>query len=224
MKPAVFTYYSHVPGLYDEASQRALIDVWARSWKKAGWNPIVLSEKILRNNPPYPAFKKKILSHEYEYGADYTLSCALRWLAVAHMGGGMLVDYDVINYGFEPRTPPKDRMIIFCDDPPASVFMGAVLGTREHFEKMVDIFSTWVIKPEDTGAQANWWYYNDLMMLERLFHTTHHNKPAWFVKENGCALFPYDSWKTSRLVHYGYAMKEAGHWPKHLHIERIRPF
>jgi len=224
MRPNVFTYYSHVPALYSEESQRALIDVWARSWKKAGWNPVVLSDRYLRHDPRYPMLKKKFLEHPTEYGDEYTLSCYMRWHAVATQGGGMLVDYDVINYGFAPRTPPADRMIIFCDDPPGSIFMGAVLGTRGHFEQMTNIFYNWQIKPEDTGAQANWWYYNDLMMLERLFHTNHHAKPAWLVKENGCALYDYPSWKNSRLVHYGYKMHETGHWPKHQHIEKLRPF
>lgn len=224
MKPHVFTYYSSVPSLYDEASQRALIDVWARSWAKAGWAPVIIQEKYFKHTPGYAFLKKRFLQHPTEYGDDYTLACYMRWAAAAHYGGGMLVDYDVINYGFEPRHAIPDRMIIFCDEPPASVFMGAVLGTKKHFEKMVDIFATWTIRPEDTGAQANWWYYNDLMILERLFHTTHHNKPAWLVKENGCALFPYDSWRTARLVHYGYAMKAAGHWPKQDWIEVMRPF
>lgn len=224
MKPPVYTYYSSVPGLYSETSQRALIDVWARSWEKAGWQPVVLQEKHFKHSPKYQMLKEKFLQHPTEYGDDYTLACYMRWAAAAHYGGGMLTDYDVINYGFEPRNPPADRMIIFCDDPPPTVFMGAVLGTRQHFEKMADIFYNWTIKPEDTGASANWWYYNDLTMLERLFETKHHNKPEWFVKENGCALFDYPSWKNARLVHYGYKMKEAGYWPKHQWIEKIRPF
>lgn len=223
MRIPVFTYYAPVPALYSEASQWALIDVWARSWEKAGWKPVVLTEASI------PRFRRLVLRERFlayptEYGDEYTLACYFRWAAVAHQGGGMLTDYDVINYGFEPRQAPADRMIIFCDDPPPTVFMGAVLGTREHFQKVMDIFYSWSIKPEDTGAQANWWYYNDLMMLERLFETKHHNKPAWFVKENGCALYPYESWQSSRLVHYGYAMKEAGLFPKHEHIEKIRPF
>lgn len=223
MKPNVFTYYSPVPGLYSEDSQRKLIDIWARSWRKAGWQPVVIQEQNFSRTPRYAYLREKFLRHKTEYGDEYTLACYMRWAAVAHYGGGMLTDYDVINYGFEPRNPPTDRMIIFCDEPPLTVFMGAVLGTREHFERMTEIFADWTIKPQDTGAQADRWYYNDLMMLERLFHTPHHNKPAWLVKENGCALFDYESWKTSRLVHYGYKMKEAGHWPKHQWIERMRP-
>lgn len=223
MKPNVFTYYSSIPGLYSEDSQWKLIDVWARSWDKAGWNPVVLNEKHLpeatRN-----LIREKFLAHPTEYGDDYTLACYARWFVVAHQGGGMLTDYDVINYGFEPRHPPADRMIIFCDDPPPTVFMGAVLGTREHFEKICKRFLEWEFKPEDTGAQANWWYYNDLMMLERLFETKHHDKPAWFVKENGCALFDYPSCRDARLVHYGYRMHDFGYWPKYQWIEKIRPF
>ncbi len=224
MRIPVFTYYAPVPALYTEASQRALISVWARSWERAGWQPVVLEEKIFKRTPRYAGLKKKFLAHPTEYGDEYTLSCYMRWDAVAQYGGGMLVDYDVINYGFEPRRPTDERMILFCDEPPAGVFMGAVLGTRRRFEQMVDIFSNWKIKPEDSGARANWWYYNDMMMLDLLFTAPHHNKPAWLVKENGCALFDYEPWKTSRLVHYGYQMHATGHWPKHEHIERLRHF
>jgi len=223
VKPPVFTYYSHIPGLYDERSQRALIDIWRRSWLKAGWSPIVLDESVARQHPRYQFFKDRYWSLPAEYGNDYCGACFFRWLGVAQMGGGMLTDYDVINYGFEPRNPAPDRMIIFCDDPPPTIFMGAVLGTQYHFAQMAQLFADWGPDQHDFNHTANMMHCDDLSMLVRMFETKTYPKPDWLVKENGCALFDYESWKTARLVHYGYAMRAAGHWPKHEWIERLRP-
>jgi hypothetical protein len=45
--------------------------------------------------------------------------------------------------------------------------------------------------------------------------------PEWLKNSNGCTVFPKI---TGALVHYGYLMKAAGHWPKWENIEAIRPF
>lgn len=223
------TYFTPVPDLYDPASQRALIDVWQRSWRKAGWEPVVLQEADVKSHPRYEFFREHFEAKPTEYGVAYTASCFMRWLAAAHYGslrgqGIMLVDYDVINYGFEPQAPRPEEMTIFCDEPPASVFMGAVLGTPQHFLDIAEIFAAAKPCEHDWNAHAGLFHQDDLSLLCRMFETGTLTKPDWLVKRPGCALYDYSAWRTSKLVHYGFAMKQLGHWPKHEHIEKLRRF
>lgn len=229
MTRCVVTYYVPVPGLWSIDSQRALIDVWERSWRKAGWDPVVLTEADTSTHPRYAFFKEHFDAKPTEYGVEYTSACFMRWLAAAHYGSlrgtdVMLVDYDVINYGFEPQEVRPNELTIFCDEPPASIFMGAVLGTPQHFLDMAELFAA--AKPDqyDWNDHAKLFHQDDLSLLCRMFESKTLAKPDWLVKRPGCALFDYSSWRTSKLVHFAYALKALGYWPKHEHIEKLRKF
>ena len=216
-----------VPSLYDEDSQRRLIEVWRKSWAKAGWDPVVLSESDMLSCPKYRYYKTKFWALPTEYGHDYEGACFMRWAAVAHLGGGMMTDFDVINYGFTPRDADPNQMQLFCDVEPNRIYMGAILGIREHFQEMADIFAEWVPDDHDIAKTSRTWrgkaHCSDLSLLIRMFVFQNRAKPPWLVRVPGCALFPHPTWKTYPMVHYGYEMKQLGHWPKHAHIEKLRP-
>lgn len=229
MTNQVVTYYVPVEGLWSDESQRALIEVWRRSWEKAGWVATVLTEADVVTHPRFEFFKLHFDSKPSEYGVTYTSACFLRWLAASHYGALrgfnlVLTDYDVINYGFEPQEVRPNEMTIFCDEPPASVFMGAVLGTPQHFLDIAEIFAASKPDVHDWNEHAKMMHQDDLTLLHRMFDTNTKTKPEWLIKRPGCALFDHPSWGYSKLVHYGYAMRSAGHWPKHEHIERLRGF
>lgn len=225
----VVTYFVPVPGLWDVDSQDKLIEVWRRSWVKAGWIPTVLTEADVKSHPRYLFFKEHFDAKPTEYGTVYTSACFMRWLAAAHFGSlrgfnVMLTDYDVINYGFEPQEVGLNEMTIFCDEPPASVFMGAVLGKPQHFLDMAEIFAAAKPDQNDWNAHANMFHQDDLSLLCRMFESKTITKPDWLIKRPGCALFDYPAWRTSKLVHFGYAMRGLNYWPKHEHIEKLRRF
>jgi len=219
-----YTYYVNVPGLWSDESQRALIDVWQRSWRKAGWEPVVLTEDDARKHPRFDFFNEHFRSLPSEYGVDYTTACFMRWLAVAQAGGGLLLDYDVINYGFEPQAVEPGVMKIFCDEPPVGVFMGMVLGSAQHFLDMSELFAAGRPDSHDYNYSAQMMHCDDLSFLKRMFETQTRPKPEWLIRVPGCALFDYRSWQTAKVVHYGFAMKGLGFWPKHEWIERLRKF
>lgn len=229
MTNQVITFFVPVEGLWSVESQEALIDVWRRSWKKAGWEPTVLTTADIVTHPRFSFFKAHFDAKPTEYGVAYTSACFQRWLAAAHYGNLtgyniMLTDYDVINYGFAPQDVRPNEMTIFCDEPPATVFMGAVLGTPQHFLDMAELFAAAKPDEHDWNHHAQMFHQDDLSLLMRMFETKTLSKPDWLVKRPGCALFDYQSWRSSKLVHYGYAMRALGHWPKHEHIERLRKF
>lgn len=228
MTNQVVTYYTPVEGLWSDESQQKLMDIWRRSWEKAGWVATVLREADIQTHPRYSFFKEQFDAKPSEYGVTYTSACFLRWLAASHFGAlrgfdVMLTDYDVINFGFEPRDLYPNEMTVFCDEPPGSVFMGAVLGSPQHFLDMTELFVSFTPDDFDYNHHAKMMHQDDLAMLMRMFDAKTRPKPEWLVKRPGCALFDYQSWRSSKLVHFGYACKQLGYWPKHDWIERLRP-
>lgn len=222
----VYTYYMPVPGLWSEDSQRALIDVWARSWKKQGWNPVVLNEEDAKKHPRYAEFKKKYWSLPTEYGHDYEGACFLRYVAVAAAGGGMMTDYDVINYGVPPSEADPTKMIFYSDQSagqPEST--GCTLAPQSLYEGLCQLFFEWVPDKRDWNPNSKppGLHCSDLTFVNQMFAGLR-PKPEWAQVRPGCAIFPEVTWKTSPMVHYCYAMHAAGYWPKHEHIEKIRPF
>lgn len=217
----VYTYYMPVPGLWPDETQRALIEVWKRSWAKQGWNPVVLCEADAARHPRYAEFKKKFWELPTIYGHDYCGACFMRWVATAVWGGGMMVDYDVMNYGFAPRLPEADRMQVIADHSVPPIFMGAVLGWGKYFEAMSELFLNWVPDERDWNPNGKFHHCDDLTFLIQCFNSNNRERPPWLEYVDGCTLFP----KTDGLlVHYGYEMKNSGFWPKHEFIEKIRPF
>ena len=97
----VYTYYEPVAGI-DESAQQAEIAVWRESWARWGWIPVVLG------HPDYPRhLSPSALDHLAALPTvnplGYDLACYVRWWAMKGRGGGLLVDYDVVNIGLRPE-------------------------------------------------------------------------------------------------------------------------
>lgn len=226
-----YTYYMPIP-MYSEDSQRRLIDIWARSWAKQGWEPILLNEGDAKLHPNYEDFRRAIWGLPTEYGHEYESSCFLRWLAMAAQetdgGGGVLTDYDVVNYRFKPR-PVNPEEMYFLSDQVNRITMGVVIGARKHYEFFCNLFANWTPDKHDWNASAGLFHCSDLSMVTRMFEDGTWDKPAWAKKLNNFqAIFGQEpkpnAWRTAPLVHYGYNMKHAGYWPKYSFIETLRPF
>ena len=105
----VICYYEQFEDKFSKDSEQFL-EVWQRSWKNNGWNPVVLSEKDARQNPLYSQIDIDNPDANF-YKTDnskwmYHRSCYLRLLAycqyVRMNGATLYADYDVINYSFTP--------------------------------------------------------------------------------------------------------------------------
>lgn len=224
----VFTYYNvltEAPDLWDQGAQLRLIELWRKSWAKHGWEPVVLGESSLSHHPDYQKYLDAYCKLPTEYGHAYESACFMRWWAVAVSQGQMMTDYDVINYGWEPRAP-GGLMTLVADPPPHSSSMGVVLGEPWQFMEMADIMRDWVPCEHDMNHGTTHFgkmHCSDASMVARMFDNKNREKPAWFVKSEGSRIYGEPGWETSPLVHYGFAMHHAGHWPKCDHIERLRP-
>lgn len=226
--PEVITYHMPVENLWPNEDMMALLAVWKRSWEKFGWKATVLTEADIRTHPKFDFFNDHFRSKPSEYPVEFTVACFHRYLAAAHYGNlrgcsVLMSDADVVNYGMEPREPIEGKMELICSEPPGSVFCGALLGRPQHFLDLCELFAAWTVDDLDFNSSAGQYHQDDLTMLSRAFAGTR-PKPEWLIKSSGCALYDYCGWRTEKLVHYGFQMKKTGAWPKHLHIERLRPF
>jgi len=113
MADVVYTYYEEVPEL---VGQIELLELWAQSWQRYGWTPVVLTDVHARRHPLY---EQKIREWEELPAANYArydLACYKRWLALGSVGGGIIVDYDVCNTGFRAHHPvcstPEDVVML----------------------------------------------------------------------------------------------------------------
>ena len=87
----VYTYFEGEHG-----NTPAQLGVWTKCWKEAGFDPFVLNETHAQAHPQYPSLKERLMAMPTVNPKHYEMSCFLRHLAMAQIGGGYMVDYDVI--------------------------------------------------------------------------------------------------------------------------------
>lgn len=98
----VCTYFEAIPEL-DTPAQREALGIWQDSWQRHGWTPVLLNEQDAKKHRLYDEFVEAIGRLPTANHPAYERACYLRWLAMAQIGGGWMVDYDVVNCGFRPR-------------------------------------------------------------------------------------------------------------------------
>ena len=134
----VYTFYPK--GL--DARDALVAGVWRKSWKDAGWKPVVLDERHAALHPRYERLRAAYLGIPSDsVSAEEKTSSYVRHLALAAVGGGWLTEPDVFNVNLPP--PPK------CDWLPNGgeftvhdIFIpGLVSGDAKAYESVADAFA-----------------------------------------------------------------------------------
>lgn len=98
----VYTYFNHVQEIKDPA----LLDVWAKSWRKYGWEPIILNKNDAHAADPamYERFNRSpLLKSSPGNPVEYTKAAMFRWVAqTAIIEPSLHVDWDVMCNGYTP--------------------------------------------------------------------------------------------------------------------------
>jgi hypothetical protein len=81
-----------------------IIEVCKASWYKYGWKLEIIGEKEARANHYYNEYKSIILDLPSVNPIGYDYHCFMRWLSMISVGGGIMIDYDVINMGLYSDT------------------------------------------------------------------------------------------------------------------------
>ena len=201
----VFTYYSEIDDAHyglKPSCESSLIQLWKASWSKHGWEPVVLTEKDAASHPKFEAFSARVYRHPTSNPREYERACFLRWLAMVQVGGGVMVDYDVMNYGLQPGmfmslTPAKllllDRYIP-C----------AVAGHADAYRAACALFYGYQPHPGETQV-------SDMTILAR-------NRNA-FGNWQVCYQYGLPGWEKAPLVHYATATMPR---PKAETIRKVR--
>ena len=131
----VYTYFED-QGMGDEPA----LEVWRDVWAKAGWDPVVLSQKDAERHPRYDEMVRRFSEYPTVNAPGYELACYLRYLAMAVVGGGFMTDYDVINVNVPPPPTcdwlPNDGAFTTHEKFVPSV----ATGTAAEFDRVVNEF------------------------------------------------------------------------------------
>jgi hypothetical protein len=126
----IYTYYDEVL-----ENQIEIIEIWKDSWRKNGWNPIVLDIQSINCSDVQIEYLQNLPSVNPK---KYEMACFLRWNAMSNIGGGWMCDYDVINLGFSPEDSKNYKsMSILQGHVPCLVY-----GSSEDYMNIFDIFTT----------------------------------------------------------------------------------
>ena len=108
----IYTYYENI----GFNKQNELIDLWKKSWKLNGFDPVILSREDAMKSDVYTEYYDFVQRvHVKAVGKELndTTYCLAAQLEIAAFTTieepGFISDYDIINYKFKPYTP-KERV------------------------------------------------------------------------------------------------------------------
>jgi len=136
----VYTFYDDIG--FDNVEQAGEIDVWAQSYRKAGWKVGVLTSKDAKRHPLYNELIGKFNAFPTVNKKEYEVACFVRWLAVAAVGGGWMSDYDTFNVNLPP--PPECNSLPY--DGKLTTHQGGVpalvSGTAEEYARFAQLMAS----------------------------------------------------------------------------------
>lgn len=220
----VYTYFESVDML---PMNNHMIKMWAESWEKNGWEPIVLGEKDAKAHPLYEKYSSAVRNFPSVNPPGFDYHAFMRWLAVPAVGGCVSTEPDVINYSLKPQDIKKwirktKNNILQCHSPVPAF----LCGTPDSYINVCDKIISHVIS--DNDVHNNRPHLSD---QDFSFRYCENAEVKFYRSSDLCAeLFDEgnsydksDTWKNSPCVHYGtpYMMK-GGYLPKHEHIPYLR--
>jgi hypothetical protein len=198
----IYTYHAPVDNL---PYQYLLLELWQKSWRAAGWNPLILTTEQAQFHPLYESLERHFYaSLPTQNSAAYEWSCYARWLAMDFVGGGWMSDSDVINYSFFPIRPDTDTLTIFSQ---GNLCPCLVYGSASEYLRAATLFlghSGGVYEAHHASDQNILQLNKDQFRQVELVPEVH--DPGW---DRSCA------------VHFANGrMRE--HQPRHKWIPRLR--
>jgi hypothetical protein len=184
--PNVFTYFDDI----NRPNEVELMKYWKSSWRKHGWTPVILGDADFSSVKGSERFKASVSKLPTINTKEYELACYKRWLAMS-VRGGLMVDYDVLNYGFTPDMAVKQNgTLVFYE----AKIPSAVLGSARQFQRMCNELERYEPCKEDNIDGKP--HVSDMFVVQRLWENNGF-KHVPVMKQ-----FGEDGWKDALLVHY----------------------
>lgn len=220
-----FAFFGHVPEL-DLVEQKRLEILWADSWSKAGFEPMVLSEWHAQQHPQYNDLATAFLALPSVNPKPYDYLCFIRYvaMAMAPVPKGelfLMVDSDVMCFDPKPflhygNKAKKDftRLVSYQGYVPA-----CVLGTRQLFEEQALRFAAYKLEPDDLHDTTP--HISDQNILCKQCG----RDPESFVRLDVVKSYTEPGWEQAPAVHYANsACGPNKKTPRSTHIPLLRPF
>lgn len=183
----VYTYYEE----FGWPERRELLNLWRESWYRNGWSPVVLTRKDVEITPGLLSLlKSRVESYPTANDRNYELACYIRHLAMANVGGGLMTDFDVLNYGF--KQSDSVGRLGFLDN---KYCPGAIIGPASFYLKICLVLASW-----DPGNCEEWkgkLHLSDMVILRKC------EPMGLFGPPHGiCCTVPDQGWQHAPLVHF----------------------
>lgn len=195
--PLVYSYYHPVPKM-DVGIEAGLIILWRKSWIASEFIPVTLTHQQADAHPRAKEYLAVVEKFPSVNPPGYDLSCWMRWLALAQVGGGLMTDYDVIARAFSTEflALPNDVTVLDRGGVPC-----AVHTTPEGAQKIVDDI---IAHPH----QHDGTHYSDMLCFQALGYP---KAPTL------TAPFGAPDWKEAPAVHFSHSdcAREQPGRPRH---------
>jgi hypothetical protein len=191
-----YCYFERINSLADP-----IIELWKESWSKHGWNPIVLGARDFLDWVDGPTYDARIYNLPTINNPIYERACYRRWGVMANIGGGIMLDYDVMNYGFTPddvRYIPEKCLMLDQNSP------CAVVGDQIAFLSACRTFMDYQVKETDLAGRFP--HVSDMTISNSVRVSPESEIASCFVwsKPAMCCEFGDSGWETSPLVHFAH--------------------
>jgi hypothetical protein len=115
-EPKVYTFHIRRQATIP-LEEQVFLDVWEQRWKEAGYSPRVLFIEDAMKHPNFANFSTSVdgLIAASQRKRDPELRyCYFRYLAMANVGGGMMVDIDTRPAGNATKKEPPSTFSLYC--------------------------------------------------------------------------------------------------------------
>lgn len=113
--PPVYAWYVQRPkNLLDK--DNTTMQQWKETWSNSGYDPYILGVEDAMNSPGYASFNAAldtILDSNIPRQAEMR-TCYLRYLAMASVGGGLMVDLDTTPSTLGSAVPQPNNFTLYC--------------------------------------------------------------------------------------------------------------
>lgn len=180
MQNTVYTYHEEMG-----SDLRSLLDFWADSWSRNGWTPKILGRADAEIHPLYESFLSHCQSLPTVNSQEYEMACYLRWLAFSVVGGGLMVDSDVINHGYSPARMRSNNSVLILD-------AGRVPCAVSALETKLIVDEIFSADPSLAGLEYGKPHMSDMTIM----------MASHFPNSCDCVCFGSPGWQEADLVHY----------------------
>jgi len=203
----VYVYFEDLPGVFSE--ERKLLELCQQSWEAQGWTFNILKRGDARWHPRYSEVETNanlVLNSPTPLTASWQRCSYYRWLALQVMTetGGLLIDYDMINYNFPVQDLKPGRYhgrSQFSSDVPAGLCPPTpCVIDKEPLENIIELFAQYRGEPAwDYRCPQLRKECTDQLLLH--FHGTHVGPLTW-SDQPWCHMYGSPGWKEASVVHY----------------------